>query len=138
VGTQAVSPPPIRSTTLSLRPVLESAADTRRLIDDLLPEDELDEVRFRTRLLASELVSNSILHAELGPLDAITLEVELTAHDVRVEVRDPGRGLRPRIAPADRHAQVGRGLVLVGALSDRWGFSGRGPTRVWFEIDLPA
>jgi anti-sigma regulatory factor (Ser/Thr protein kinase) len=108
------------------------------MIDELLADGELDGVRFRGRLLASELVSNSILHGHLAPLDAITLEVELRDDAVRVEVRDPGCGLRPRLADAGRDAQPGRGLVLVGALSDRWGFSGHGPTRVWFEIDLLA
>lgn len=137
MGTRVASPPPINSIVMRLPPVIESAAETRQLVDDLIGGDDLDEVRFRTRLLASELVSNSILHADLGALDSIALEIGVNAERVRVEVRDPGCGLRPRIAPSGRMAQPGRGLVLVGALSDRWGFSVRGPTRVWFEIDMP-
>lgn len=134
---QAASPPPTGSTTLNLRPILESAAGARRAIDGLLAGTGLREVRDRVRLLTTELVANSVLHAGLGPLDAITLEVKVTEALVRVEVRDPGRGMRPHAAP-DGEGQPGRGLLLVGALADRWGFSGRGPTRVWFELALPA
>ena len=137
MGARATSPPPINSIVIRLPPAIESAEETRELVDDLIAGDDLDDVRFRTRLLASELVSNSILHAHLGPLDSIALEIGVNAERVRVEVRHPGSGLRPRIAASGTTANPGRGLVLVGALSDRWGFSGRGLTRVWFEIDMP-
>jgi anti-sigma regulatory factor (Ser/Thr protein kinase) len=129
--------PPIGPTTISLRPVLESAAGARRLIDDLLPGKALRDVRARTRLLTTELVANSVLHANLGPFDTITLEVDLSDALVHVEVRDQGRGLRPRIATS-RDSDPSHGLGLVEVMSDRWGLSGRRPTRVWFEIGLPA
>jgi anti-sigma regulatory factor (Ser/Thr protein kinase) len=134
-NTQA-APPGEWTTTVKLRPVVEAARAAREAIDQALAEDDFSRVRFRARLLATELVTNSVLHADLGPLDAITVLVESRDEAVRIEVRDAGRGFRPHIAASGPDAQPGRGLLLVGALADRWGFTRGRPTRVWFELDL--
>jgi anti-sigma regulatory factor (Ser/Thr protein kinase) len=87
------------------------------------------------RLLVTELVTNSVRHAETA---AVRLRVVLTGGVVQVEVTDTGRGFVP--AP---HAPVedrigGWGLYLVDRLADRWGVARDGFTRVWFEIDARA
>lgn len=130
------APPGDRSTTVKLRPVVEAVRAARETVDRALGDDNLGKVRFRARLLATELVMNSVLHAGLGPLDAITLVVDVGDGFVRIEVRDVGDGFRPHLAANDPDAQPGRGLLLVGALADRWGFTRGRPTRVWFELDL--
>ena len=98
---------------LELPRELDSAAAARHAVDQLgdrLPEEQLGDVR----LLVSELVTNSLRHAELSDDDRIRLAVEVNDARVRVEVSDPGPGFAPRRAvgrPGDR-----RGL---GALPRR-------------------
>ena len=102
---------------------------------------ELDELvdeslAFDVRLLVSELVTNSVRHAEIGPEDSIKLGVGVDEGRVRVEVVDHGPGFDP---PEDaRDAEDARdrgwGLFFVTQLADRWGVD-RDAGRVWFEID---
>ncbi|MEU4118525.1 ATP-binding protein, partial [Kitasatospora sp. NPDC028055] len=61
---------------------------------------------------------------------------------LRIEISDP-RGDRPPVLPVlpvipTPHAQSGRGLLLINALSDRWGTIPRHPNAktVWAELDL--
>ena len=87
------------------------------------------------RLLVTELVSNSIRHAETA---SIRLRVAVAGDVVRVEVTDTGRGFIPSPhAPVEGRAG-GWGLYLVDRLADRWGVARDGLTRVWFEIDARA
>jgi anti-sigma regulatory factor (Ser/Thr protein kinase) len=87
-------------------------------------------------LLVSELVTNSIVHAGHSGRDAIRVRAANDGSTTRVEVCDRARGeslpMRPAPPP---FATGGRGLLLVDALSDRWGMDtcARG-TCVWFEL----
>lgn len=116
---------------------LDSAAAARHAVEKLagrLPEDQLGDVR----LLVSELVTNALRHAELGPDDRIRLKVEVDAARVRVEVADPGKGFDAAAASPEPDPAQGWGLYLVATLADRWGVQpgdGAGPKRVWFELD---
>jgi anti-sigma regulatory factor (Ser/Thr protein kinase) len=88
-------------------------------------------------LLASELVTNAVLHGR-GPV-----ELRLSDDGIRVAVEisdgDPGplppNGRRPSV-----DQPRGRGLLIVDNLSDRWGCRQRrlppGKT-VWFELRHP-
>lgn len=55
-----------------------------------------------------------------------------------MEVHDSGDGT-PRVAAVAGRTEAdesGRGLVLVEALADRWGVTGRSPGKVvWCEFD---
>jgi len=84
-------------------------------------------------LLTSELVTNAIKHAGMGPDERIVLAARLTADFARVEVRDTGRGFDPDA----RHAVRGYGLRLMDMLASRWGVDHDEDigTRVWFEVD---
>ncbi len=116
---------------------LDSAAAARHAVDQLagrLPEDQLGDVR----LLVSELVTNSLRHAELGPEDSILLTVTVEDATIRVAVSDHGKGFDYHRAATDPSDVDGWGLYLVDTLSDRWGVdkdADGGPTRVWFELD---
>jgi anti-sigma regulatory factor (Ser/Thr protein kinase) len=88
-------------------------------------------------LLVSELVTNSIIHAGHEGTEAIRVRAANDGSTTRVEVCDRARGatqpaMRPDPPP---YATGGRGLLLVDALSDRWGMDTceRG-TCVWFEL----
>ena len=77
---------------------LDSAAAARHAVDELsaeLPEDQLGDIR----LLVSELVTNSLRHADLAPEDCITLRVLTDDAVVRVEVADPDRASSSTAAP---------------------------------------
>ena len=85
-----------------------------------------------TELLTDELVSNVVRHV------GADMRLRAIRHSgaIRVEVDDPSA-----TAPTVRHPGPndpwGRGLLLVDALSDRWGTDLRtdGKT-VWFELDV--
>lgn len=109
----------------------ESAAAARRAVDGLsghLPEDQLGDIR----LLVSELVTNSLRHADLEPDDSILLRVRTADSVVRVEVADPGPGFEFNGRPDDPETVEGWGLYLVATLSDRWAVE---RNIVWFELD---
>jgi hypothetical protein len=64
------------------------------------------------------------------------LSMQLAGRVLRVEVRDAGGGeitrTRRLATTEDTH---GRGLLLVEALSDRWGTAEEGERKVvWFEL----
>jgi anti-sigma regulatory factor (Ser/Thr protein kinase) len=89
------------------------------------------------QLLVSELLTNSVRHANLAPGQRIELRVTERAGTVRVEVEDPGPGFTPTPRrPGDRRDE-GWGLYLVERIADRWGVTDGTPAVVWFEIDWP-
>ncbi|GHF75113.1 ATP-binding protein [Streptomyces thermodiastaticus] len=93
-------------------------------------------------LVLAELCTNAVRHGRVAGRDfAVLLTLAPAARTVRIEVTDTrGERLpRPSAArtPADEVRDGGRGLLLVEALADRWGFGPRadgGPGKtVWAE-----
>ena len=111
--------------------VAPSAASARRFVAAALrrwgcPDDFIELVL----LLTSELVTNAYRHAGTETRVSVRLDDDRT----RVEVRDVGRG-EPELRPLDTDRVDGRGLQIVDALADRWGYhSNAGGTAVWFEL----
>src|SRR5438132_1099980 len=97
-------------------------------LDDLVDETQA----FDVRLLVSELVTNSVKHAQAGPDDSINLELAIDDSLIRCEVRDEGPGFDPPAASAE-DSDHGWGLFFVEQIADRWGVD-RDTSRVWFEI----
>ncbi len=124
--------------TISFRAVVASVPEARRAVDAIPALEEHSEAAFNVRLLVSELVGNSVRHAEVEPSDEIDVTVEVAHERVRVSVVDHGRGFPAPSVVQDPGAGVsGRGLYLVDALADRWAVErGDGRTCVWFEIDI--
>ncbi len=120
---------------LRLAPEPEVVATARHALDrlaNLLPPTKLENVR----LVVSELVTNSILHAGLSPNDQISLTVTVSAGSVRGRVCDPGPGFVVPSEPCPRSdLRGGWGLPIVETISDRWGVEQNSHACVWFEID---
>ena len=115
-------PPEPRTAALARTAVAVMGAD--------LPE----RVRSDVALLTSEVVSNAITHAALGPSDEITIRITLGSN-VRVEVLDPGSMFDP--GPRQRTDSKGWGLFFVDTLATAWGIQPeRTGKRVWFEMTL--
>ncbi len=111
----------------------ESAATARRLAQVVvLRQWNLGpKVTEDTVLLVSELVGNAVRHTGAR---VFGLHMRHRPGWIRVEVRDPSRGL-PCLMPVQETDISGRGLFLVDKLSDRWGVDllPRGKT-TWFEL----
>ena len=110
----------------------EAARAARALVSKWLDGQAQAELHDDACLLVSELVTNSVLHADLpagAPLRISTFAVNGL---VRVEVEDRGQGaVRMRAAdPGDG----GFGLRLLELLAARWGVEQEDGTRVWFEL----
>ncbi|GJF33251.1 ATP-binding protein [Kitasatospora sp. NE20-6] len=111
----------------------DSARVARRLVSAVLRAWELPQQLEAGELLAGELVANAVRHA-----GGRTVGLKLTRRPgwVRIEVRDSSRALPCMIVTAERGvAENGHGLVLVDAVSDRWGadLMPRGKA-VWCEL----
>ena len=120
--------------------VLPTAShDARRSIGAIEQLSRSPDLCFVAQLLAAELVGNVVRHSGLSSGRSFRLEAEWDRRAVRVEVVDGGDGYDPLAVLADhRTAERGhRGVALVDALADRWGYRRRGgECRVWFELVL--
>jgi anti-sigma regulatory factor (Ser/Thr protein kinase) len=94
----------------------------------------LSDLHEQVKLLVSELVTNSVLHAGAGPDALLELRLAVSPEQVRAELIDPGPGF-PSPTQLPEPGPGGRfGLFLVERLATRWG-TDSDPARVWFEID---
>lgn len=88
---------------------------------------------YQVGLLASEIVSNSVLHGRVSESEDIELALSWNLDRVRLEVTDEGPGFQPPTEP-DPDRPGGWGLALVETISDRWGIDRGDRTCVWFEL----
>jgi len=119
---------------LRLRPDRRAPSEARRTLEGLRPT-VTDRVVDEAILLVSEIVSNSVRHAELDRTDTIEVHVRGTPTALRVDVVDPGPGFDvDELRPAN--GSGGWGLRLLDRLAARWGVDREHVTRVWFELAL--
>jgi anti-sigma regulatory factor (Ser/Thr protein kinase) len=85
-------------------------------------------------LCVSELVTNAVRHS--APHDGtFHLDIRVDRDKLRVECHDSGSKKPTLLTPSDAD-EGGRGLLLVQALTSRWGVGPRPAGKcVWFEID---
>jgi anti-sigma regulatory factor (Ser/Thr protein kinase) len=92
----------------------------------------LDQLRDSALLVVSELVTNAVAYSP-GP---VTLEVGLEDTRLAICVTDESATPPSMREAADSFATSGRGLHLVAALADQWGYApipGFGKT-VWAQL----
>jgi anti-anti-sigma factor len=130
---QAVARPPYLRDELPLAPSATAPATARRFIGDTCrqwrldaaedPTDRLaqpwvEELVDRAVLVASELVTNAVVHSQ-GPL---RLRLELHQERLHLAVYDQSpRLLALATEPGDLDAEGGRGLLIVDQLASTWG-----------------
>jgi anti-sigma regulatory factor (Ser/Thr protein kinase) len=88
-------------------------------------------------LIVSELVTNSVVHAQADEFQVLQLVVGSHQGRYRVTVIDPGCDTEPRLCASDSQTPPGLGLRLVDQLSAGWGTfrAADGTRHVW--CDLP-
>ncbi|MFF0308093.1 ATP-binding protein [Streptosporangium sp. NPDC004379] len=112
-----------------------SVRDARSLVRDELVLSGAGDLVDDCVLVVSELVTNAVRHG--GAACALRLRCG-TGH-VYGELFDPGAGA-PRVCEADDEATGGRGLQIVGVLTDGWGVTwpATGGKIVWFVFGAPV
>lgn len=89
-------------------------------------------------IVVSELVTNSVVHADVGPEQTLTVEWAIAPGRLRIIVTDPGAVTEPELLPPDHKTVGGCGLQIVDELSSAWGVERDrdGRTTVWSELPL--
>ncbi|KUL48325.1 ATP-binding protein [Streptomyces sp. NRRL F-4489] len=115
-----------------------SVPEARRRVSTLLREwGAAQQVRDDVELVVTELFTNAVRHTDS---EKVGCELAVIGAHIRIEITDEGGpdASAPHAQPGSLDQEGGRGLFLVGALSDSWGTrpvdSGRGQV-VW--ADLP-
>lgn len=120
-------------TELPLPALPTASRDARRWVSDRLAELRLDDLADAVTLLTSEVVTNALLHAGTP----MVLRLRPSGTGVEVEVQD-GSALPPARRHYSATATTGRGVEVLDALADSWGWRPQetGKT-VWFQVLHP-
>jgi anti-sigma regulatory factor (Ser/Thr protein kinase) len=130
--------------SVMLPAALSSVGAGRRFVQRLLIQWHLDDLADVAVLLASEALTNAVVHAAT----AVRLEVW---HDEELVVRVTDFNAAPVLSPVsalglqslmenpDLDAESGRGLMLIASLAERWGVTPQDAGKtVWFSWTLSA
>jgi hypothetical protein len=136
----ASAPPPAdwqRSISMRITGGDAAPARARRSVSSQLAGHIPASTASDAGLLVSELVTNSVVHAKVGPRQAVSVEVTMLDDRLRIAVIDPGSPLTPCLLPPGPETPGGLGLLLVDELCEAWGiWQDLGPTCVWCELLL--
>jgi anti-sigma regulatory factor (Ser/Thr protein kinase) len=110
----------------------------------LAEQEELGWIIGDAMLVASELVTNAVLHSGCTDEHVLHVTAELGAGCLRMCVEGPGLSAGiPTPLPMtplqiSEFSDSGVGLLIVDQLVDRWGSERDGGYRVWAELSLNA
>jgi serine/threonine-protein kinase RsbW len=123
-------------TTVRLPATPASAAALRHQITaDLTEQPVAPALIDDVVLVATELVTNAIRHAEPLVGGQVTVTWTVDGGSVLIRVTDGGGASRPRVRHPSPRETSGRGLALVEALATHWGVEDTaGATTVWATI----
>jgi len=126
------------SSALEFAPLPTAVPCARLHAVHVLHEWGLRDLASDAEIVVSELITNASDASTLLPeRPPVSLRLLLTGKSLVIEVWDHSPlDLEPREADADD--ECGRGLTVVAALSDRWGWERTGHDRkvVWAELAL--
>ena len=128
------SPSRPQSATAAFQPSLRAGSESRRHFAPIVDSWDRGALQPDVDLVLSELVANAVAYGR-GP---ITVSFD---HDhqgmLRIEVASaPGDAVPARGAP-EPVDERGRGLQIVEAVADDWGFvQAEGECRVWVDLDV--
>jgi anti-sigma regulatory factor (Ser/Thr protein kinase) len=123
--------------SLTLPGVERSVAYARRFVGDMLGQDH---PRFDdARVVAGELVTNSITHSRSGQGGFVTVALDgASGRAIQIRVIDGGSDTAKPCVRDDPYAENGRGLLIVQSLADEWGVqAGTDATTIWARLDFP-
>lgn len=137
VSEQTLARPPKESKTFGA--YSESSREARRFAGDWLQRMDLELFAERVVLAVSELATNAVLHA-VAPF---TIRLQAIGGGVRLEAIDSAADRTPVAVPRTGSAvdlieisETGRGLLIVGAVANRWGVTLDSLVKtVWCEFD---
>jgi serine/threonine-protein kinase RsbW len=131
-GSQA----PEGTKSIHVRATAAAPARARRAVTSWAEEIGLDEALLcDLRLLVTELVTNAVRHADLGPGDEIELRIEHEGERIRGLVSDAGVGFDEYLPIPSGDVLAGRGLYVVHQVASAWGVEPGPPFSVWFELE---
>lgn len=97
---------------------VRSARLARRFVEQFVAERTLDSAGEILCLIASELVTNAILHGA----EPVELTLRCQGGEVTIEVADGDPRIENvQVRAVDQTDHGGRGLRVVESLADRWG-----------------
>jgi anti-sigma regulatory factor (Ser/Thr protein kinase) len=118
---------------MSLASGTSAAAEARAVLEQAL-EGRPRRAVADALIVVSELVTNSVLHADLAPGDLIEMRADAGGSTLTIYVVDWGPGFEPNSnRPVDFATPGGNGLPLVDMISTRWGVT-RDPSGVWAQL----
>jgi hypothetical protein len=109
--------PPAPRQRVSIVPDRNAPSAARAAVHEFCQEHGVAGSTEAAQLVASELVTNAVVHAGTP----IELTLRLVSPLLHIAVRDTGTGQARITGTLDESAESGRGLVLVDALAHSWG-----------------
>lgn len=135
IARAVLHPPPVRRSTLRLRPATMAMPRARVMVTESCREWGLHDLVLPAELIISELVSNAVQHAGTDLAASVVLRrglLHLTVSD-----GDPSPPRKPAGYPPIG-ALSGRGLLLVDEFATAWGWMPlAGGKIVWATLRLP-
>lgn len=109
----------------------------RELAADVADAWSLGEITDRVRLAVSEVVTNALLHATASGAGAgVVVEIARVEGAFHLTVHDGSRDM-PAPRDADEGDEGGRGLMLLGAMTDDFGwYATPFGKAVWFSMKV--
>ncbi|MFB7337570.1 ATP-binding protein [Streptomyces adustus] len=127
---------PMYSQTLPCEP--SAARLGRDLVREILSLWRLDSLADRAALIITELIANACGHTLCSEVRLVCERPSPTRLRISVVDREPCH--LPILDQANGDAESGRGLLLIDAIADRWGYDFKGPGKdpwgkeVWAEL----
>jgi serine/threonine-protein kinase RsbW len=103
----------------------------------LADADESEWLLGDAMLIASELVTNAVLHSGCSAHQTVSVRASLRGDRLLIAVHDPGvSGQVAEPRHSESSAPGGWGLRIIEQLAERWGYERPDGYRVWAELGL--